>query len=165
MLTQRPVVSVAATVAVIGVLAWAANALGGDRLPPAVGHAVSHAVVGIPIAVLLGVALTRWPPPRRVAPARLGRTVTVTGLAGIVVGQALEIVGARVDEPGASALEATAHTAGMIVSMLSVLAVAIGVILTLVATARASELPRWMVVAGTIVIIAAFWFVVFGAEF
>lgn len=140
---SRPVGSVLATIAVIAALMTIGGVAGGDRLPEPVGHGLSHFFVGAPLGVLLVVVLRRWPPPRRTAPGHLARTIVTMALAGVVTGQLLEIVGARVDEPTATALEEFAHIAGMIVTTLSMLTLAAGGILALVAATREGAVPRW----------------------
>lgn len=136
--------TVAATFAAIAALI----ALGStfqEHVPAAVGHAMSHAVVALPVAVLLFAVVRRWPAARAVRPGRVGRRLVAVGLAGVVVGQLVEIAGARVDEPGASALEGIAHTAGMIVTTLSLPLLLLGTVASLVAAARDGSVPWWVV--------------------
>ncbi|HUG74048.1 MAG TPA: hypothetical protein VMM81_00035, partial [Acidimicrobiia bacterium] len=116
--TWRPTVTVVAAMAAIALLIVAVSTVG-NRVPDAVGHGLSHLAPALPIAVVLFAAVRRWPPARPTRPGHLGRRLVVAGLAGMVTGSLLEIVGARVDEPGALAVEAVAHTAGQIVSILS----------------------------------------------
>lgn len=160
---NRPVGSVLATIAVIAALMTIGGVAGGDRLPEPVGHALSHLFVGAPLGVLLVVVLRRWPPPRPTAPGRLARRVVVIGLAGVVTGQLLEIVGARVDEPGATTLEEIAHTAGMIVSTLSMLTLAVGGILALAAATREGAVPRWAAAILVVVVLGALTVMLVGA--
>ena len=138
----RPWLTVAATVAAIPAL-LAVGSVFQDRVPTAVGHAMSHGVVAAPVTMLLFAVVRRWPAARTVPPGRIGRRLVVVGLAGVVIGQLLEIAGARVDEPGASALEGIAHTAGMIVSTLSMPLLLLGTVATLVAATRDGAVPRW----------------------
>lgn len=144
--TWRPVVSVVATAAVITVLMTIGEPLA-ERLPDAVAHGLSHLFVGVPLGVLAWAAARRWPPARRARPGRAGRWLVVGALAGMAAGQALEVLGARVDEPGATAAEGLAHTAGQIVSMLSMPVVLVGALASLLAAAREGAVP-WWVVAG-----------------
>lgn len=158
----RPGLSVAATIVTIAVLVTLGGLTIGDLVPPAVGHALSHAFVGIPVAVLAYAAVRSWPPARTTAPGRLARRLVVVGLAGFAVGQLLEIVGARVDQPGATAFEDVAHTAGMIVTNLSLLVAVIGGVLSLVAAARDRAVPRWAAVVVAAAMAAALLFLIVG---
>lgn len=115
------------------------------RVPTPVGHGISHAVIAVPFAVVVVVALRRWPPPRRTPPGRIARRLAVVGLSGFVLGQMLEIVGSRVDEPSATAAEAAAHTAGQIVTTLSLPIAVAGGGLALVAASRERAVPGWVV--------------------
>ena len=148
----RPWVTVAATIAGIAAL-FAVGSRFQDRLPGAVGHAMSHAVVALPVTMLLFAVVRRWPAARTVRPGRIGRRLVVVGLAGVVIGQLLEIAGARVDEAGASALEGIAHTAGMIVSTLSLPLLLLGTVAALAAATRDGTVPWW--VAGLVGVIGA----------
>lgn len=139
--------TVAATAVVITVLMTAGEPLLGERLPDAVGHAVSHLFVGVPLGVLAYAAARRWPPARAARPGRVGRRLVVAGLGGLTLGQALEVIGARVDEPRAAAVEVLAHTAGQIVSMLSMPVLLVGTLASLLAAARDGAIS-WWVVAG-----------------
>lgn len=154
----RPVLGVLVAIAAIGVLVTVGSAAVGDRLPDPLGHALSHLFVGAPLGWLLMSALRWWPPAREIAPGRLGRRVSLVGIGGVVTGQAFEIGGARVDEPAATALEGIAHTVGMVVTTSSMLVLAIGAVLVLVAATRDRAVPRW--VAG---ILAVLLFVALGA--
>lgn len=139
---HRPVLGLLAAVATIAVLVAVGGTLA-PRLPDAVGHGLSHALVGLPLAVLLFAALRWWPPCRPTRPARSGRRFVVAGLSAVVLGQLLEVLGARVDEPGATGLEELAHTAGQIVTMLGMPVAALGGILAGIAAARDGAVPRW----------------------
>lgn len=160
---NRPVGSVLATIAVIAAFMTIGSVAGGDGLPDAVGHALSHLFVGAPVGVLLVVVLRRWPPPRRTAPGRPARRIVTIGLAGVVTGQLLEVVGARVDEPTATTLEGVAHTAGMIVTTLSMLTLAVGGILALVAGTREGAVPRWAAAILVVLVVGASTVVFVGA--
>lgn len=159
----RPVLSVAVTLAAIGLLMTIGSAVAADRLPDAVGHGLSHLFVGGPLAWLLTAALRSWPPARAIAPGRLGRRVALVGLAGVVTGQVLEVVGARVGEPSASAVEELAHTAGMVVTTLSMLVLVVGCVLALAAATRDGAVPRWVAAIVAVVIVVAFAAMVVGA--
>ncbi len=159
----RPAVTVAATIAVIAVLMMLGGLALQGRVPDAVGHAASHAFVGIPVALLVAAAVRWWPPARRTAPGRLARWMTVSGLTGIVVGQVLEIAGARVGEPGATYVEGLLHTAGQIVTNLALLAAVAGGMLALVAAVREGVIPRWIAVVVAVVVAVALMFLIVGA--
>lgn len=141
---RRPALGVLAAVSTIAVLMSVGGVAGANRLPDAVGHALSHLSVGVPLGLLVVAALRWWPPARTTRPGRTSRRVVVAGLAGVVTGQFLEVLGARVDEPTATALEEFAHTAGMIVTILSMLTLAAGAGLALVAAARDGAVPQWL---------------------
>jgi hypothetical protein len=160
---SRPVGSVLVTIAIIAALQTIGGVAGGDRLPEPVGHALSHLFVGAPLGVLLVVVLRRWPPPRRTAPGRLARRLVTVALVGVVAGQLLEVVGARVDEPTATTLEGVAHTAGMIVTTLSMLILAGGGILALVAATRERAVPRWAAAILIVLALGAITVMVVGA--
>lgn len=117
------------------------SVLGVAQLPQAVGHALSHLVVAVPVALLVLWAFRAWPSPPTDPARGLGRRLAVAGLVGIAPGQLLEIIGARVDEPGSSALEAAAHTAGQVVTTISLVLAALGLALVLVAAARDRAIP------------------------
>ncbi len=102
--------------------------------------------VTVVAAIAAIAALFRWPPARATRPGRLGRRLVVVGLGGVVIGQLLEVVGARVDEPGALAMEGVAHTAGQIVTMLSLPVLLVGTLASLLAAAREGDVPWWVVV-------------------
>ncbi len=157
-----PAVSVAVTVAAVVVLSFAGSLLA-NRIAAWVGHGAGHAVVAVPVAVLAVVALRAWPAPKTVAPSRAARRVVILGFLGVATGQLLEVVGARVDEPNAHALEEAAHTAGQIVTMLSMLILLVGAALAAVAAARTGAAPRWLVAVGLVVGVAAFVFLFVGA--
>lgn len=161
--TWRPTVTVVAAIAAIAALMPLAEGLLAERLPDAAGHGLSHFVVALPMGMLLFAAVFRWPPARATRPGRLGRRLVVVGLAGVVAGQLLEVVGARVDEPGALAVEGIAHTAGQIVTMLSLPVLLVGTLASLLAAAREGDVPWWVV--GLVAIGAAglFGFMVIGA--
>ncbi len=139
-----PWLTVAATFLAIALL-LAIGSVAAPRLPGSTGHAVSHLVIGLPVAGLLFAVLRRWPPARAMRPGRVARGLVTVGLAGVVIGQVLEVVGTRVDEPGATVIEDIAHTAGMIVTTLSLPVVALGTIAALVAAARDGSVPWWVV--------------------
>ncbi len=71
----------------------------------------------------------------------------IAGLGGVVTGQVLEVIGARVDEPGATAVEEVAHTAGQIVTMLSMPVVLLAAVAAMVAAGRARAVSWWVVAA------------------
>ncbi len=160
---SRPVVGVLAAIAVIALLTMVGSAAGGDRLPDPVGHALSHLFVGAPLGVLLIAALRRWPPARQIAPGRSGRRIAVIGMSGVVTGQFFEIVGARVDEPAATTLEGLAHTVGMVVTTLSMLILAVGAVLALVAATRDRAVPRWLAATIAVVMLGALTMMFVGA--
>ncbi len=89
----------------------------------------------------------------------------MAGLVGIASGQLLEIIGARVDEPGSSALEAAAHTAGQVVTTISLVLAALGLALVLVAAARDRAIPRWLVVVVMVIMAVALGFMIIGDPF
>lgn len=160
--TWRPTLTVLGAIAAI-IMLFAAGSTLEDRVPPAVGHALSHLALTLPLVVLLFAALRRWPAARATRPGRLGRRIVVIGLAGIAAGQALEVAGARVDEPGALAVEEIAHTAGQIVSMLSLPVLLIGTLTSLVAAAREGAVPWWVVALIGIAGVGLFTFMIIGA--
>lgn len=143
--TWRPTVTIVAAMAAIALLVVAASTVG-SRVPNAVGHGLSHLAPALPIAVVLFAALRRWPPARPTRPGRFGRRLVVAGLAGTVTGQLLEIVGARVGEPGALAVEAVAHTSGQIVTILSMPVLLVGMLASLFAAAREGDVPWWVLI-------------------
>lgn len=116
-------------------------------LHPAVGHALSHLFVGVPLGALAYAAARRWPPPRATKPGRLGRRLVVAGLAGLAASQVLEVLGARVDEPTAAAVEALAHTGGQVASMLALLVLVVGTLASLAAAVRDGALRWWLAAA------------------
>lgn len=147
--TWRPTVTLVAATAAIALLVAGGSAVG-SRVSDAVGHGLSHLAPALPIAVVLFAALRRWPPARPTRPGRFGRRLVVAGLAGMVTGQLLEVVGARVGEPGALAVEAAAHTSGQIVTMLSMPVLLVGMLASLLAAARDGDMPWWvLVIVGT----------------
>ncbi|MBW3536983.1 MAG: hypothetical protein KY395_04320 [Actinobacteria bacterium] len=156
-----PAASVAVTVVVIAALS-VAGSLVANRVDDWVGHGLGHAVVAVPIAALAVFALRVWPAPKSVAPARASRRVVITGLAGVAIGQVLEVLGARVGEPTASNVEELAHTAGQIVTMLSMLALLVGAVLAGTAAARARTAPKWAVVLATALAMLVVGFLLFG---
>ncbi len=160
---SRPVLSVLATIALIGLLMTVGSAAGGDRLPDSVGHALSHLFVGAPLGLLLVAVLRWWPPAREIAPGRLGRRIAVIGMTGVVTGQLFEIVGARVDEPAATPLEGVAHTVGMVVTTLSMLILGIGSVLALVAATRDRAVPRWLAAIIAVLVLGALTMMFVGA--
>lgn len=159
----RPVMTVAATIIVITVLMTAGEPLLGERLPDAVAHALSHLFVGVPLGALAYAAARRWPPARATRPGRIARRLVVAGLAGLTAGQLLEVVGARVDEPGAAAVEALAHTAGQVVSMLAMPVLLVGALASLLAAARDGAVSWWVVVGVGVAGAALLTFLVVGA--
>lgn len=159
----RPTVTVATTVAAIATLMALGSLTLEGNLAPAVGHGISHAFAAIPVAVLAYAALRRWPPARRTPPGRLARLVAVVGIVGILVGQVLEILGARVDDPRATAVEGAFHTAGQIITMLALVAAVMGGVLALIAAAREGAVPRWVAVFVSVVVAGALVFVAVGA--
>ncbi len=161
--TWRPTVTVVAAIAAIAALMPLAEGLLAERLPDAAGHGLSHFVVALPMGMLLFAALFRWPPARATRPGRLGRRLVVVGLAGVVIGQLLEVVGARVDEPGALAMEGGAHTAGQIVTMLSLPVLLVGTLASLLAAAREGDVPWWVVVLVAIGAAGLLGFMMIGA--
>lgn len=116
-----------------------------------VGHGLGHAVVALPVGALAVLARRAWPAPRAVAPGRLARTIVVFGLGGLAAGQLLEVLGARVDEPDARAIEEILHTAGQIVTILSMPVLLLGGVMTAIAGVRAGALPRWLVALGSLI--------------
>ncbi|MBW3659006.1 MAG: hypothetical protein KY457_10235 [Actinobacteria bacterium] len=158
---RRPALSLAATVAAVAVLMTVGFQLG-EGLSEPVGHALSHVFVGVPVAVLVWFVVRSWPPARVVRPGRLARRLVVVGFSGIVVGQVLEVLGARVDEPDAATWEGVAHTAGMVVTNLSLLVAVIGGALAMVAAARDGAVPRWAAGLVVAVLVVAFGIMTFG---
>lgn len=159
---RRPGLSVLVAIAAVGLLLNVAGAAGVDRLPASLGHALSHLFVAAPLAWLLTAMARSWPPARQVPPGRLARRMALIGLAGVVTGQALEVLGARVDEPAASEVEQVAHTAGLVVTNLSMLCVVLGGVLALVAATRDRALPRWVATIVAVVVVAGFAAMVVG---
>lgn len=158
----HPWITVAATFAAIAGLLALGSAFQ-DQMPPAMGHAMSHGVMALPVAVLLFAVMRRWPAAREVRPGRVGRRLVAVGLAGVVVGQLLEIAGARVDEVGATALEDIAHTAGQIVTMLALPLLLLGTMASLVAAARDGSVPWWVAALVGIAGVALLTFLIIGA--
>lgn len=157
-----PPATVAGTAAAIAVLA-AAGSLVRPDLPPSAGHALSHLLVAVPLAVLTAAAARRWPPARATFPGRAGRRLVTAGLAGVLLGQVLEVLGARVDEiGGASTLEAVAHMAGQIVTMLCLPVVLAGTIASLAAAVRERAVPGLVAVVIAVAGAAALWLVAIG---
>ena len=155
--------TVLAAIAAVGVLMALGGALLAPRVPVAVGHGISHAVAALPFAVVVVAALRWWLPPRRTSPGPLARVVVVLGLSGFVVGQLLEIVGSRVDEPNATPAEALAHTAGQVVTNLSLVTMVAGGVLALVAASREDALPKWLAAVVAAGVIAMLLFMMFGS--
>lgn len=155
-------VSVLGTIAVI-VFLGLVGSLVVNRLSEWLGHGLGHAAVSLPVAALAVLAVKAWPAPRTVAPSRAARLIVVVGLAGLAIGQLLEMLGARVDEPNAQAIEEIAHTAGQIVTVLSMLVLLAGGLMTAVAGARAGALPKWLVALISLVAIGFVFFMLLGA--
>ncbi|MDP8968922.1 MAG: hypothetical protein M3N52_00090 [Actinomycetota bacterium] len=109
------------------------------------GHGLSHLIVAALLGLLLLAVLRRWPAARRTPPGRLARRMVVFGLGGVVGGQLLEVLGARVDEPGALWVEELAHTAGQVLTMIALIALLVGAVLSLLAGARERAVPWWVV--------------------
>lgn len=149
-------------ISTIAVLMSVGGVVGANRLPDAVGHALSHLSVGVPLGLLLIAALRWWPPARVTRPGRSSRRVVVGGLAGVMTGQFLEITGARVDEPTATALEEFAHAAGMVVTVLSMLTLAAGAGLALVAAARDGAVPQWLAAVAIALMLGVLGVLMFG---
>lgn len=139
--TGRPTVTIFATVASIAALMTLLE----DTVSGWRGHGLSHLIVAVLSALLLFAVLRRWPPARRTLPGKLARRMVVLGLGGVVGGQLLEVLGARVDEPGALAVEELAHTAGQVVTMIPFVAVLAGAVLSLLAGAREQAVAWWVV--------------------
>ncbi len=157
-----PAVSVAAALATIVVLSLVGSLLS-NRMSESLGHGVGHAVVAVPVAVLGVVALRAWPAPKAVVWSRAARRIVIGGFLGVATGQLLEVLGARVDEPNAHAIEEIAHTAGQIVTMLSMLVLLAGAGLTAVSAARTGAAPKWVVAVGFVLALVAFIFLFVGA--
>lgn len=161
--SSRPLFTVVTAVATIALLMTVGVVADlGERLPASLGHGLSHLFVAAPLAWLLVSMLRRWPPAREVAPGYLGRRMSVIGVAGVVVGQVLEVAGARVDEPSATGLEAAAHTAGQVVTSLSMLVLAVGAVLALTAAARDGAVPRWLAAIIAVLMLAVFAMMMIG---
>lgn len=141
--TWRPSWTAFATAVAIAVLVAGFSQVA-DRVPPAVEHALSHIAVGLPVGLLFLAAVRRWPAADAARPGRSGRWLVLAGLAGVAVGQLLEVAGARVDEAGALVTEEIAHTAGQIVTMLSMPVLLLGTLASLVAGLRTGRVP-WRV--------------------
>lgn len=153
--------SVLGTIAVIAFLSLAGS-LVADRISEWLGHGLGHAVVTLPVAALAVLAVRIWPPSRTVAPGRAGRLLVVLGLAGLATGQLLEVLGMRVDEPNAHAIEEIAHTAGQIVTVLSMPVLLAGGLTTAIAGARAGAVPRWLVALISLIAIGLVLFMLLG---
>ncbi len=157
-----PAVSVVLTLAAVVVLSLVGSLIA-NAVPEWLGHGVGHAVVAAPVAVLAVVALRAWPAPKAVAPSRAARRVVIVGLLGVATGQLLEVIGARVDEPNALVVEEASHTAGQIVTMLSMLVLLVGTGVAAVAAARTGAAPKWLVAVGFVLALAVFIFLFVGA--
>lgn len=139
--TRRPTLTVLAAVASIAVLMTLLE----DAVRGWPGHGLSHLIVATALALLLFGVLRRWPGPRNTAPGAFARRLVVLGLGGVIGGQFLEVLGARVDEPRAHAVEELAHSAGQVVTMLSLVTLLAGAVLSLLAGAREQAVPWWVV--------------------
>lgn len=159
----RPAVSVAIAIGVVAVLTALGGATLADAVSPAVAHGLSHAFAGIPIAVLAFAAARRWPAPRTTPPARVARRLTVVGLAIFAAGQVLEILGARVDQPGATTFEGMAHTAGQVVTTLALLTAVVGGVLAVTAGVREGAIPVWIAVVVAALLAVPLLFILLGA--
>lgn len=157
-----PAVSVAATLAAIVVLSVAGSLLS-NRMSESLAHGLGHAAVGVPVAVLGVVALWAWPQPAGSPWGRAARRVVVGGLFGVATGQLLELLGARVGESAAHAIEEVAHTAGQIVTMLSMLVLLAGAGLAAASATRSGRAPKWLVAVGIVLALAIFVFLFAGA--
>lgn len=133
-----------------------------DRISEWLAHGLGHAVVALPVGALAVLARRAWPAPRALAPGRLARSIVVFGLGGLATGQLLEVLGARVDEPNAHAIEEIGHTAGQIVTILSMLLLLAGVVMTAIAGARAGAVPRWLVALGSLIALGFVLFMLLG---
>ena len=157
-----PAVSVAVALAIIVVLSLAGSLLA-NRMSQWLGHGIGHAVVAVPVSVLAVFALRAWPPPKAMASSRAARRIVIAGFLGVATGQLLEVLGARVDEPNAHPVEEVAHTAGQIVTMLSMLVLLAGAGVAAVSAAQTGAAPKWLVAVGLLVAVAAFIFLFIGA--
>lgn len=158
----KPIITVAATAVAIAALIGIASIFV-DRFPAWVGHGLSHALPLVPLLFLVGVASRHWPPPHAARPGRTGRRVVLAGLWGVCLGQVLEVVGARVDAPGATLVEGVAHVAGQIVTMLSLPLVIVGMIGCLVAGSREGAVPKWGVAVVAVLAAGVFMMMMIGA--
>ncbi len=86
----------------------------------------------------------------------------LAGLAGVATGRLLEIAGARVDEAGALLAEQIAHTAGQIVTMLSMPVLLVGTLASLAACVRAGAVPWWVTALVGVVAAAGLGFLIVG---
>lgn len=160
--TWRPTVTTLLAAAAIALLVSAVSATA-NRISESLQHGLGHLAVVLPISVVLFAVLRRWPPARPTRPGRLGRRLVVIGLAGLVMGGVLETAGARVDEPGALAVEAVAHTAGQIVTTLSMPVLLAGVLASLLAGAREGDVSWWVVIVVAVVATGLFGLLLIGA--
>lgn len=159
----RPLVTVLAALAAIVLFMGIGGNVVEGMGPSWFGHGLSHALVALPLLLLVAVAAPRWPPPHAARPGRTGRRIVLIGLWGVISGQLLEVMGARVDEPGSLLVEGVAHTAGQIVTMLSLPLVIVGTLACLVAGAREGAVPQWAVWLTGVAAVALFMFMVIGA--
>jgi hypothetical protein len=123
-----------------------------------VEHAVSHALFGSVMALLLVAALQVWPPPRATSLARAGRVLLAAGLAVFTLGQFVEGSGAFGYDGDTRVRPTVAllHDIGLVVGMVGLLVVAAGIVVALLATAaqRAGSLGIGEALAGGVVLAA-----------
>lgn len=155
------VATVLGTIAAIVLLSAIGSVLA-DRIFEWMAHGLGHAAVVLPVGALAVLAPTAWPAPRALAPGRLARSILVFGLGGLATGQLLEVLGARVDEPNALMVEEIAHTAGQIVTILSMPLLLAGVVMTAIAGALAGAVPRWPVALRSLIALGFVLFMLLG---
>lgn len=145
----------------VALLIVQAVAMSSITLGPLAEHAVGHAVMGLPFALLLVLVLTVWPAPPPTRLGRTGRVVLIAGLAAVGGGSLGEAVGALgYADPGSVEVLQRVHNIGVLVTIAGIPTLFLGVVLSIAAAAVWRGWVRrkrfWGAVAALIVLVAAY---------
>ena len=163
--TKSVVVSVASSAALIVILA------GLSIVVPMSGnaeHLSAHLALGVPLLLLLALALMRWPPPRPELSSRLARATLLAGLAVAGLGLLIEAVGAlgySEDRSERANALASLHDVGVAVWPLGFVLVMVGTIMSVAVSlaARRGAAGSRIVKTGAVVAIIAVTAFIVGA--
>lgn len=165
---NRVGVSVASTAALMLVLIVVALAV---PMSPTAEHFSGHVAVGLPLAVLLVLALRMWPRPTPDLAAWLARGTLLAGLGIAGAGQLTEAIGAfgfTTDGFGPANGLAVLHDAAVVVSPIGIVLLLVGGSLTagvLLARRRAATGSRTLSIAAVVGVAGAVAFMVGGMVF